>query len=200
MADETEFPSPASFLRVLRVGRKYKQEQVAEGLGISKSQYVKMERGERAVDFRYIPMLAHFYKIPVSEVVEPTAKCPLIGTVRDDGLVYLDTEGSAPTNAPSPPFNAATVAAVRVEGNSMSNVASENWLVYFNTETRAVDESDIGKLCLAWVTDETLPRFRRLYRGFQWGRFDLVSPASNRELNQAVERVCDVSWIKPVYL
>jgi len=61
-------------LKEIRKARGFKQEVVAEVLGIDKSNYCRKENGQTELDIDEWHALANFYKIKPSEIYEPDNK------------------------------------------------------------------------------------------------------------------------------
>ena len=56
-------------LRTLREDRKWTQEEAAERMGVSRSHYVKLERGERGLTAHTIGLAAKAFEVPPSAII-----------------------------------------------------------------------------------------------------------------------------------
>lgn len=74
-------PLMASGLRKLREGRGWTHEQAADQFGLSRSGYVKLERGERRLTDQHINTAKRVYGVPASEVLgESSLSGPSVNT------------------------------------------------------------------------------------------------------------------------
>lgn len=74
MGDFAIFPGMGNNLRVLRKIAKLTQEEAADAMGVSKGQFIKLERGERRLTLEYITRAAKAFDVAVAEVIEEGLK------------------------------------------------------------------------------------------------------------------------------
>lgn len=68
-------------LRKLRTERDWTHEQAAEAMGVSRSQFIKLERGERQLTAEYIRRAAEAFNVLEKDVFSTTLTAPLVGYV-----------------------------------------------------------------------------------------------------------------------
>ncbi|WP_226088518.1 helix-turn-helix domain-containing protein [Vibrio bathopelagicus] len=56
-------------IKWLREGRKMRQEDVAKAIGITKSTYIKYEKGTQSLQLEVVEKIARLYGVSVSELV-----------------------------------------------------------------------------------------------------------------------------------
>ncbi len=57
-------------IRKLRLDREFSQEYVAFSLQMSQSSYAKMESGQSKISIDRLYLIAHFFKVPVEELLK----------------------------------------------------------------------------------------------------------------------------------
>lgn len=85
-------------LKTLRTEAGWTHEQAAEAMGVSRSQYIKLERGERRLTIEYINQAAKAFDIRPSDVIgediAPTV--PLMGYIGAGAEIEPDFEQTPP--------------------------------------------------------------------------------------------------------
>ena len=85
-------------LKTLRTEAGWTHEQAAEAMGVSRSQYIKLERGERRLTIEYINQAAKAFDIRPSDVIgediPPTV--PLMGYIGAGAEIEPDFEQTPP--------------------------------------------------------------------------------------------------------
>ena len=85
-------------LRNLRERERWTHEEAAQRLGVSRSGYVKLERGERKLTDRYIQKAAEVYGVPLAEVLSDDADgfdVPVLSWVSAGALMREDVSDEA---------------------------------------------------------------------------------------------------------
>jgi len=57
-------------LKQLRTEKNFNQQEVAENIGLSQSEYSKIENNQIKLDFEIASRLARFYKISLKEIID----------------------------------------------------------------------------------------------------------------------------------
>jgi repressor LexA len=87
-------------LKILREQRRWTQEQAAEKLGLSKSGYVKLERGERGLKDEMIAKAARLYGVSNAEILGDSdtgvREIPVMGRIGAGGDIDPDYEQVPP--------------------------------------------------------------------------------------------------------
>ena len=204
-------------LKILRLESGLTRAEIASRAGLKPSQYSKLESGERPLRQEYIQALAKVYNVKVSDIIEPRRQTYVIGSVRDLGVIrwslpagtfrrLLSGESLDASiqqdcaEAPSPPEASDKTVALIVRTNSMGLYAPEEAVIYFEAETHPVDEF-LGKVVVVHLPavdgQEVESRIARVFRGREYGKYDLVSPENKVESNIPLTGVSRITWIKP---
>ncbi|MBX7052885.1 MAG: helix-turn-helix domain-containing protein [Flavobacteriales bacterium] len=83
-------------LRLLRLQHNYKQEYVADALGMSQPEYSKMESGHRKMDAVIVRELSKLYDVPIEVILQQSASKsarPGNAYVRDVPHAAVDSRG-----------------------------------------------------------------------------------------------------------
>lgn len=180
-------------IKELRNARKLTHEQAAEASGMSRSQFIKLERGERRLTTDYIDRIARAFDVKpaalISEVVDTGENVPIVGLAGAGPLgsvLFSHTDGGFGFGPASPNSTAVTVA-LEVSGDSMRGIANDGWLVYYDAEQNPPREDMIGELCVVGLEDDRV-LVKVLQPGRGRGLFDLES------FNAPVMRDVPVRW------
>lgn len=93
------FPTMGNNLKILRDGRSWTQEETAQMLGLSKSGYIKLERGERKLSDAFIARVAKLYGVSSAEVLgseTSTREVAIMGRIGAGGDIDPDYEQVPP--------------------------------------------------------------------------------------------------------
>ncbi|KTR07378.1 hypothetical protein NS365_04665 [Aureimonas ureilytica] len=168
-------------------------ETAAEKTGMSRSQFIKLERGERRLTSDYIEQIARGFDLNpadiITEVVDSVDKIPIVGMAGagpDGTVLFSHGDGGLGYGPPSPNSTAFTKA-LEVRGESMRGIASDGWLVYFEDEQLVPSEDLIGELCVVGLEDDRI-MVKVLQPGRGPGLFDLES------FNAPVMRDVPLRW------
>lgn len=124
------------------------------------------------------------------------APVPIVGYVGAGGAVEFLPENQILDEAPRPPEATRFTVALIVRGDSMPGVAEDGFLVYYDERREGVTDDYIGSLCVCWLDDgRTL--VKRVYRGREPDRYDLLSTAYEPIRDACVSHSAKVTWIKP---
>lgn len=181
-------------LKTLRIGRGWTHERAATELGMSRSGYVKLERGERKLSDSFIETAQGVYGVSAAEILGNGERLvKLAGFVGAGQEVYqFDEDGAGEVEAP---FGAAPeTLAVEVRGSSMLPLYEDGTILYYSKQLPP--ESMIGKRCIARLADERV-LVKTLTRGSERGLWTLVSLNAPAIEDVAVIWAAPIDWIKP---
>ncbi len=188
-----KLPIMGNRLRELRKSFGLTHEAAAERTGMSRSQFIKLERGERRLTSDYIQQIAQGLGVSaaeiISEVVDNVENIPIVGMAGagpDGTVLFAHGDGGLGFGPPSPNSTEATKA-LEVRGDSMRGIASDGWLVYFEDDRLSPTEELIGELCVVGLEDDRV-LVKVLQPGRGDGLFDLES------FNAPVLRDVPVRW------
>lgn len=179
-------------LRKLRLERKLGQEELARLMGTTRSQYIKLEKGERRLSDVWIARAASALGVDAGALVTNSDGVPLVGYVGAGGqaIMYTDFDNQTELVARPPDAGQKTVAAI-VRGDSMSGIAEDGDLIYWEDEPSPPTEAMIGKLCVVGTADGRI-LVKRLLKGSRPGLWHLIST------NHAPIEDCEVAWASRV--
>ena len=182
-------------LKELRENRGWTHEQAADAMGLSRSGYVKLERGERKLSDRHIQTAAEVYGVPLSDVLgeEEPRKVELRGYVGAGQRVYQFEEGTA-DYVDAPPNAVEETEAVEVRGESMLPAYRDGAIIYYSRQL--APETMIGSECVLQLDDGRV-LVKTLKRGSERGLWTLVSLNADDIEDVAVQWAAPIDWIKP---
>jgi transcriptional regulator with XRE-family HTH domain len=183
-------------LRALREKAGWTHEQAAEAMGVSRSQFIKLERGERRLTADYIAAAARAFNVEQSEVITEKATVPLVGYVGAGALAHFYSDGHGNLDeVPMPEGGNDNTVAVEARGDSLGSFFNQ-WLVYYD-EVRTPPTTDmIGKLCVVGLIDGRV-LVKKLMRGSQPGHFHLLSQTESPIEDQEILWAAKVTAMTP---
>lgn len=182
-------------LRKLRMARDWTHEQAAEALGVSRSQFIKLERGERQLTADYIRRAAEAFNVLEKDVFSNTLTAPLVGYVAAGSEAhFFDAQGPF-EEVPMPENGTENTVAVEARGDSLGPFFNR-WLVYYD-ELRTPPTSDlIGQLCVVQLLDgRTL--VKKLMRGSHPDLYHLLSQTESPIEDVELEWAARVTSMAP---
>ena len=191
-------PGMGNILRKLRVERGWTHEFAAEQMGLSRGQFIKLERGERKLTERTIALAARAFGVDPRDILGGSSDVPIVGIVGADtsgAITYVGTDGEL-GRAPMPPSGNDQTVAVEVRGASMRGVAEDNWLIYYDDVRSPLTEDMIGELCVLWLADGQVLIKTPFYSRIP-GRFDLESTNAPTLREQEVVSAAFVTFLAP---
>jgi transcriptional regulator with XRE-family HTH domain len=147
------FPSMGNNLKRLRAEHGWTHEQAANAMGISRGQFIKLERGERHLTERTIGLAAKAFEVGEADVIADRGSVPLVGHVGAGAEAHFYAQGQGPFDEVQAVegSNDQTVA-VEVRGDSLGTLF-DRALVYYDDVRRPVTPDLIGKLCVVGLPD-----------------------------------------------
>jgi len=74
-------------IRLLREERGIKQQEIADLIGMHRSNYSKIESGQREISVQALDKVAHFFETTIDALVHPTQQIPTEVKVEDKTLL-----------------------------------------------------------------------------------------------------------------
>lgn len=161
-------------LRKLRADKGWTHDDAAKAMGVSRGQFIKLERGERQLTARYISLAAHAFRVPEAAVIAERDSVPLVGYVGAGSIANFYGEGQGPFDeVPMPDYGTADTVAVEVRGDSLGSLFNQ-WIVYYDDVRTPPTPDLIGRLCVVGLADDRV-LIKKLMRGSRPGSFHLLS-------------------------
>ena len=183
-------------LAELRQKKNWTQDQAASAFGLSKSGYVKLERGERRLSDGYIQIAAKVYGVTPAEILGGAHEIPLVGHIGAGQEIHAEFDDAPFDHVEAPPgVSPKTTVAVEVRGDSMYPLLDEHDLVYYSRRDEA-PERMVGRLCVVRLADGRT-FVKRLRRGTAPGLYMLESLNGPPIEDVEIEWVARIDWMKP---
>lgn len=179
-------------LRLLRLKAKLSQDALAKRMGTTRSQFVKLERGERRLTDQWITRAAQALGVQPSALIE-RATVPLLGRLGGRGVLELFASSSV-GEVEAPPESSPQMAAIEV-GAGVTGL-DEGWLIYYDDRKRPATDDLLGALCVIGLPDGQIV-VRKIMQGRTPGLFHLHAPGLDPIFDQAVQWAARVAWIRP---
>jgi transcriptional regulator with XRE-family HTH domain len=147
------FPRMGNNLKRLRLERGWTHARAAAEMGVSRGQFIKLERGERKLTERTIALAARAFGVSEADVIADRANVPLVGFVGAGAEAHIYAQGQGPFGEVHAVegSNDRTVA-VEIRGDSLGSLF-DRALVYYDDVRRPVTDDLIGKLCVVGLGD-----------------------------------------------
>ncbi|MDK8216364.1 MULTISPECIES: helix-turn-helix domain-containing protein [Sphingomonas] len=164
------------------------QEQLATLVGTGKSMIVKLERGERDLNERWLTKISKVLDCQPKDLLDEDVA--IVGKIGAGGSIIFEDMGETDRVA-RPPETAGTLVGLEVEGESMLPKFDPGDIVFISRDHDGVNPTDIGSYCAVRLsTGETLLKI--LARGSRPGAFSL------RSLNAADIEDVALDWASPI--
>ena len=161
-------------LKQLRNAKGWTQPQAADAMGVSKGQYIKLERSERRLTQEYIERAAMVFDVPEVDVFAAPKEAPIVGYVGAGSEAHYYDGGDSPNDfAPLPPGGTDHTVAVEIRGDSLGNIFNK-WLVYYDDVRTPPTPDMLRKLCVVGLSNGQV-LVKMLMKGSAPGFFHLVS-------------------------
>ena len=160
-------------------------ERAGAEMGVSRSQYVKLERGERRLTEDYIRQAAKAFGVDEAEVISDQRNSRIIGRVGAGSEAHFYADGDEDfEEVPMPPGGTPDTVGLEVRGDSIGPFFNQ-WLVFYDDIRNPVTPDLIGHLCIVETVDGKV-LVKKLMRGNEYDRYHLLSqtesPMENIEL------------------
>lgn len=136
-------------LRALRIARKWTHDKAASAMGLSRGQFIKLERGERKLTERTIAQAAKGFAVSPLEVIQSTSSVPVVGYAGAGGEAFFEgSPGDETIEADAPE---GTVA-VRIRGTSLGP-GFNGWYALYTDRRTPFTEDLFTRLCIVGTED-----------------------------------------------
>jgi transcriptional regulator with XRE-family HTH domain len=167
-------PVMGNNLKKLRADKNWTQDKAAEELGVSRGQYIKLERGERRLTDHYIHEAARAFEVPEVQVIGEERPVPLVGYVGAGSEAHFYEDGQGPFDEISPIEDATeNTVAVEIRGGSLGPLF-EGWRAFYDDVRRPPTDDMLGELCVVALADGRV-LVKKLLLGRAKNHFDLWS-------------------------
>ncbi|MGO4449065.1 helix-turn-helix domain-containing protein [Phyllobacterium sp. TAF24] len=168
-------------LRELRLARKMTHDEAATAMGVSRSQFIKLERGERRLTVEYLNQAAKAFGVTPAELLEDVVipeTTPIVGRAGagPDGSVLFATGDGNFGEIPAPVNSTTTTEALEVQGDSMTGIANDGWVITYD-EKQPPNEDHMGEPCVCWLEDHRV-LVKIPFPGRGAGLYDLESASA----------------------
>ena len=181
-------------LKDLRTGKGWTHDEAAEAIGVSRSQYIKLERGERRLTADYIDRIARAYDIRQATVIEDQEQqsVPLMGYIGAGAEIQPEFEQVPPEGLDQIfiPFELpAEMIAFQVRGDSMLPVYKDGHIVVVYREQKRPVDAFYGEDAAVRTSDG-----RRFLKTVMKG-----SPITLTSFNAAPIENIGLDWIGEIF-
>lgn len=147
-------------------------------MAVSRSQYIKLERGERRLTADYITRAAHVFDVSAGDVIESASTVPLVGYVGAGAAAHYYTHDQGELDrVPAPAGSSSNSVAAEVRGDSLGPFFN-GWLIYWNEIRAPVTQDMFGRLCVVGLPNDKI-LVKRLRQARTPGLFHLESNNPN---------------------
>lgn len=161
-------------LRSLRKARNWTHDQAADAMGVSRGQFIKLERGERRLNQDYIALAAKAFGVDEAAVISDLRTSRIIGRVGAGAEAHFYANGDEDfEEVPTPPGGTEHTVGLEVRGDSIGPFFNQ-WIVWYDDIRNPVTDDLIGQLCIVETSDGKV-LVKKLMRGRQHGLFHLLS-------------------------
>ncbi|MAU19194.1 MAG: XRE family transcriptional regulator [Martelella sp.] len=153
------FPAMGNKLKLFREKARMTHEQAGEAMGVSRSQYIKLERNERRLNLDYIERAASAFGVSPADIISddpPPSNVPLVGYVGAGAEVQPEFEQVPPEGLEQihiPFALPAEMIAFQIRGDSMLPVYRDGMVLVVYREQRRPGEWFFGKEAVVRTED-----------------------------------------------
>lgn len=175
-------------LKELRERAGLSQAELAARVNSGRSTIVKLERGERPLNNRWLERLANQLGVTPVEILGDDV--PIVGRIGAGGSIVFEDIGVVETIR-RPPETTGPLVGLEVAGESMLPKFDPGDVIFISRTREGVDPADIGSYCAVRLySGETYLKI--LAKGSQPGRFTL------RSWNAADIEDVELEWATPI--
>ena len=165
-------------MKSLREAKGWTQDAAAEAMGVSRGQYIKLERNERRLTSDYIAQAARAFGVTPAAVMGSQSSIPVVGLVGAGGAISTEHENhTEPLFEVDLPFSVGDAVGYLVRGDSMWPRYDDGDVIVVSAAHDMPDQH-LGLEVVVKVGDPEMPGdryFKRLIRGADSKTFDLES-------------------------
>lgn len=174
LVTECTFPNMGNRLKELRNSLGWTLERAATEMSVSRSQYIKLERGERRLTADYIERAAKAFGATAGEILSEATEVPLVGYVGAGAEAHFYAHGDGDYEmVPAPEGATSDTVAAEIRGDSLGPLF-DRWLVYYDEVRSPVTPDLIGRLCVVGLPDDRV-LVKKITRAKTPGLFHLLS-------------------------
>lgn len=165
-------------------------------MGISRGQFIKLERGERQLTERTISLAKKAFGVNESVIISEPRTVLLVGYVGAGAEAHVYAESQGPFDEVAAPEGSTEhTVAVEIRGDSLGSFFN-NWLVFYDDVHAPPTDSMNGKLCVVGLADGRI-LIKKLKQGPMPGHFTLLSLYEPPIYDQLVEWAALVKTLTP---
>lgn len=168
--------TPGGRLRALRLSRRESQEDLADALGVSRTQVTKYEGGGHHLPDHVVERAAQHFGVTEAFIRygdTETRMARVVGHVGAGG--HVEAIEHPPFRYVEVPSGWADAVALEVSGDSCWPIYEDGDTIVVRGERRLIEEEVLGKMAVVETLDG-LGLVKRVRRGSQPGLFTLESP------------------------
>lgn len=190
-------PVMGNRLKELRTAAGLTHDEAADAMGVSRGQYIKLERGERRLTSDYISKAAEVFSVQPGEVLTSKKKVPIVGYVGAGSAAHYYNDGQGPydDDAPMPENGTDDTVAVEIRGTSLGFMFDQ-WLVYYDEVHHPPTHDMLGRLCVVELIDGKV-LVKKLVRGSAPRLYNLISQTEEPMIDQEVVWAAKVTAMTP---
>lgn len=183
-------------LKRLRIDRGWTHQEAAERMGVSRSQLIKLERGERRLTQDYISMAAAAFQVDDAEIIAERKSVMLVGYVGAGAEAHFYAEAQGPfEEVPAPPGSTDQTVGVEVRGTSLGRLF-DRWIVYYDDRRSPITRDMLGKVCVVALMDGKV-LVKEVLPGQLPGRYTLYSQVEAPIYDAEIEWAALVTHMSP---
>lgn len=161
-------------LKKIREDAGLTHAEAAERMNMSRSGFIKLERGERKLSEDHIRLASKVFNVPASSIISTIKMIPVLGYVGAGSIIHLsDPDQGMFEEVETPDDATEKTVAVRIEGDCLGSFLN-GWLVFYDDEPKAPTLDMIGQLCIVWLDGGEI-LIKELRKGGVPGLFSLYS-------------------------
>lgn len=167
-------PGMGNNLKTLRLRQGWTHQQAADAMHVSRSQFIKLERGDRRLTADYIASAAEAFSVAEAVILAPAATVPVVGFVGAGSEAHYYAEAQGPFDeVPMPVGGTADTVAVEIRGDSLGSMFN-TWLVYYDQVRTPPTPELLRELCVVGLVDGRV-LVKQLLPGSRPRHFHLLS-------------------------
>lgn len=190
------FPGMGNMLKLLREERGWTHEKAADEMGVSRSQFIKLERGERRLTSDYIAQAAQAFGVRAADIIDDPEEniIPLMGYIGAGAEIMPEFEQVPPEGLDQihVPFPLpAEMIALEVRGDSMLPVYKDGHIVVVYRDQKRPTHAFFGEEAAVRTSDG-----RRFLKTIMRGNGNAVTLMS---FNAAPIENVQLDWIGEIF-
>jgi len=179
-------------LKKLREAANWTHAEAAERMNVSRSQFIKLERGERRMTLDYIKSAARAFGVHENQIIDAAA-IPVIGYATTNSKI----EFSESPLAEVPPPEGATekTVGIKIDTNSIGEVL-KGWIAFFEDVKERPSPDMLNKLCVVWLSDGSI-YLKKLTQGTKAGYYKLEAQFDPPIYDASVDFASPIEALRP---